>query len=71
MESIIAARLAMIFTEWERRADSVANEGQNAIPALPDIGSVLISDYGTQCAAAFVEIAAEMDAAGLLPKLGE
>lgn len=67
MEDAVSTRLAMIFTEWERRSDS----GVDVVPKLPDIGSVLVSEYGALCAEVFVKIAVEMDAAGLLPRLGK
>jgi hypothetical protein len=68
MIDVTRERMARIFTEWERRSDSLYGVGPYDIPKLPGIGSVLANDYGRECTEYFYIIAGEMDEAGLLPR---
>ena len=64
--NITQTRMAAIFNEWARRYA----ENYDDFRAILDADGKPVEDYGQQCALYFVEIADDMAANGLLPKLG-
>lgn len=56
-------RMAMIFNEWAKRY----SENPKEFSGVLDENGKPIEDYGENCALYFCSIAADMDAAGLLP----
>jgi hypothetical protein len=62
--SVTQQRMAAIFNEWMRRATA---DSESFDWIGPD--NFAGEDYGEHCAKYFTELAAEMDAQGLLPRV--